>query len=74
MVLHTITPQPRHRKALANWTALNDFLRTANLEDCRLLIKIETSDPEKLARKTFVNRIWMRYRVAKKILEIRGKR
>ena len=74
IVLHTISPRPRHYLALKNWSELNNFLHSAGLEDCRLLIKMETTNPDLLARKTFVNRIWGRYRVAKKIAEIRGKR
>ena len=71
MVLHTIQPMPRHIRALANWTALNDFLRTANLDDCRVLLKLEHMQRK---RTSIIKRIEGRYRMAKKIRERRGKR
>ena len=71
MVLHTIQPMPRHIRALANWTALNDFLRTANLDDCRVLIKLESTECQ---RETFIKRINGRYRMAQKIRERRGRK
>jgi len=69
--------QPRHYKALENWTALNDFLRTAGVEDCKILIDLEVTygfPVGTLVRETFVKRIWGRYRVAQKIAESRGRR
>ena len=68
MVLHTITPRPRHLKALTNWTSLNDLLRTGNLDDCRLLLRLEQGGKKRMA---YLRRITQRYTRTRKILEAR---
>jgi hypothetical protein len=62
--------KPRHIKALANWTALNDFLRTANLTDCRIVLHLEERQRN---RDSFIKRILGRMQMAAKIQERRGK-
>ena len=64
---------PRHKKAHANWTALNKFLLTAGIDDCNVLLQMEASRGFE-ARPTFVKRINGRYLKAVKIAESRVRR
>lgn len=66
--------KPRHLRALTNWTALNDFLRTTTkVDDLRILEKLEARRSPQ-PRKMFVERISGRKRVAELVAERRGKR